>query len=204
MALKIKNWSQFQHFKDRRPPWVKLYRDLLDDIEWHLLDPKHAKTLVMLWLIASETDGVLPNMKVLAWRLRIAEKAVTESLDALSHWLERDGDSVSSELRRADITVISGGYVETETEKRQRQNVREVFVVPDWVPLDAWDGYAEMRKQIRKPLTDRAKTLLVGELTKLRDQGYDPALLLDTATAKNWLSVYAPKGEGRSTGGVAL
>ena len=51
--MKIKNWSQFQHFKDRRPPWIKLYRDILDDIEWHELDAKSAKVLVMLWLIAS-------------------------------------------------------------------------------------------------------------------------------------------------------
>jgi hypothetical protein len=33
VTIRIKNWAQFQHFKDRKPPWVKLYRDLLDDME---------------------------------------------------------------------------------------------------------------------------------------------------------------------------
>ena len=108
--MRIKNWSQFQHFKDRRPPWIKLYRDILDDIEWHELDAKSAKVLVMLWLIASESDGVIPDTKKLAFRLRMTEKDTEASLIKLSHWLEQD-----------DISVISDGYQgdlpETETER---------------------------------------------------------------------------------------
>ena len=30
--MRIKNWNRFQHFKDRKPPWIKLYRDILDDL----------------------------------------------------------------------------------------------------------------------------------------------------------------------------
>jgi hypothetical protein len=204
VTVRIKNWAQFQHFKDRRPPWVKLYRELLDDIEWHELDPKHAKTLVMLWLIASETDGELPSTKKLSFRLRLTEKAVSESLEALSHWLEQNDISQSSLCAQGDIAAISGGYVETETEKRQRESAREAFELPSWVPEAAWAGYVEMRRKIRKPLTDRAKTLLVGELAKLREQGHDPQAVLDTATTKGWLSVYAPRGDGRTVSGVAL
>jgi hypothetical protein len=107
--MQIKNWHKFQHFKDRRPPWVKLYRDLLDDIEWHQLDATSAKVLVMLWLIASEDGGKLPNIKTLAFRLRMTEKQTNDSIISLSHWLEQD-----------DIEVISQQYQddapETETE----------------------------------------------------------------------------------------
>ena len=74
--MKIKNWSKFQHFKDRRPPWIKLYRDILDDIDWHQLDPLASKVLVMCWLIASEDDGNLPDTKTLAFRLRMTEKRI--------------------------------------------------------------------------------------------------------------------------------
>jgi len=64
--MKIKNCSEFQHFKDRTPPWIKLYRYLLDDPEWHALSGDDAKHLVMLWLIASEDkdmQGTLPDVK---------------------------------------------------------------------------------------------------------------------------------------------
>lgn len=90
-------------------------------------------------------------------------------------------------------------------EEKRREEKKDIQALPEWVPSDAWDGYIQARKQMRKPMTDRAKKLLLGELTKLREQGHDPANLLDTATAKNWLSVYPPKGEGnRTRSGVAL
>lgn len=126
--MKIKNWSKFQHFKDRRPPWVKLYRDLLDDMEWHELDPLSSKVLITLWLLASEDDtqqGNLPCMKTLAWRLRMPEKQVSECINKLSHWLEQD-----------DINVISSRYqhdapeTETETETNRgavNQQVESLF-----------------------------------------------------------------------------
>jgi hypothetical protein len=119
VVIRIKNWHQFQHFKDRRPPWVKLYRDLLDDLEWHELDSKAAKVLVSLWLIASENDGELPDMKKLAFRLRMTESATLDVVSKLSHWLEHD-----------DINAISDGYqsdrpeTETETEKRREEAER--------------------------------------------------------------------------------
>ena len=60
MIYRVKGWKKFQHFKDRKPPWIKLYRDLLDELEWHELDPPAAKALVAIWLIASENEGFLP------------------------------------------------------------------------------------------------------------------------------------------------
>ena len=35
--LRIKNWAEFQHYRTRRPPWIKLHRGLLDDYAWHCL-----------------------------------------------------------------------------------------------------------------------------------------------------------------------
>ncbi len=29
--FKIKNWSSFQSYKDRQPPWIRLHKNLLDD-----------------------------------------------------------------------------------------------------------------------------------------------------------------------------
>ena len=81
--MKIKHWAKFQHFKDRKPPWIKLYRDILDDPDWHDLDGDTAKILVSMWLIASEDDeqqGGLPDIRRLAFRLRITESKLKQSL----------------------------------------------------------------------------------------------------------------------------
>ena len=88
--LKVKDWDRFQHFKDRKPLWIKLYRDLLNDIQWHELSGDDAKTLVMLWLISSENDGELPSIKELAFRFRMQEKPIKTTISRLSHWLIQD------------------------------------------------------------------------------------------------------------------
>lgn len=115
MTIRIKNWAQFQHFKDRKPPWVKLYRDLLDDMEWHQLEPKAAKAIVMFWLIASESEGELPEARKLAFRLRITERELDDVIGKLSHWLEQSDIEPISERYQVDAP-------ETETEKRQRRD----------------------------------------------------------------------------------
>lgn len=90
MTIGIKDWKRFQHFKDRNPPWIKLYRDLLNDPEWHELDGEAAKALTMLWLLASEHEGMLPSMKKMAFRLRMNEAQLSQILKRLSHWLVQD------------------------------------------------------------------------------------------------------------------
>ena len=126
MTLRIRNWKRFQHFKDRRPPWVKLYRDLLEDPEWHELDGDAAKVLAMLWLLASEDpdgDGKLPSLKKTAFRLRLTERALTSCIKKLSSWLEQD-----------DINVISDRYQlgppETETYSLETEAETEADCFP--------------------------------------------------------------------------
>ena len=131
--MKIKHWSEFQHFKDRTPPWIKLYRHLLDDPEGHELSGDDAKTLIMLWLIASEDkdmQGTLPSIKNTAFRLRISEGKLNQSLTKLSHWLIQD-----------DIKAISSGYqhdapeTETETEGEQNADKKSATQSPTKVDL---------------------------------------------------------------------
>ena len=130
--MRIKNWSQFQHFKDRDPIWVKLYRNLLDDIEWHQLEPFAAKMLVNLWLIASEDSGKLPEIRVLAFRLRQQEKDVIKAISQLGHWLEQD-----------DSELISSGYQVDALEKRREEreesaaNKKATRLAEDWEPSDS-------------------------------------------------------------------
>ena len=140
MTIRIKDWSKFQHFKDRRPPWVKLYRDLLDDMEWHELDPAAAKALVMLWLIASEYDGDLPDIRKLAFRLRMDEPSCKSLICQLSHWLEDDDNAAISERYQGD-GLEGETEVETETEgepRPKRQKRKAETTLPEWT--EALDG----------------------------------------------------------------
>lgn len=84
MKTHVSGWAEFQHYRDRSPPWIKLHRKLLDSMDYNRLSPIAAKCLPLLWLIASEDNGQLPDVPRLAFRLRIDEAATAGVLSELT------------------------------------------------------------------------------------------------------------------------
>lgn len=85
MQLVPKKWADFQHYKDRCPPWIKLHRDILNDKEYMRL-PLASKALApLLWLLASESkDGVFDaTTDELEFRLRLTKQEVESGLRPL-------------------------------------------------------------------------------------------------------------------------
>lgn len=117
---RIKNWPKFQQYKNRRPPWIRLYRDLLDDVEWFNLDPKDAKYLVSLWLMAAEDEtmlGILPSDSQVCHRLRITNKQLLALYTRLEHWLERDASTMLADCKQVDTPETDQNRSETEKEQ---------------------------------------------------------------------------------------
>jgi len=184
MSIRVKNWSQFQHFKDRKPIWIKLYRELLDDIQWHELDAKSSKVLVMLWLLASEDDGNLPDIKTISFRLRMPESEVNACISRLSHYLEQDAS-----------TVISSVYQPDTLEKRREETEKKPvsLELPDWLNKTDWNDFVEMRKKLKKPMTDRAVKLMLSKLETMKNKGINTSEVLQKSILANWSDVYEPK-----------
>ena len=178
--MRIKNWDRFQHFKDRKPIWIKLYRDLLDDLNWHELDGKSAKALVMIWLIASEDLGKLPETKTLAFRLRMSEKETKEVVTKLSQWLEQD-----------DINTISDGYQDDMPEKRREETDKEKEKetdTPSGVSQQVWDSFVKQRKTKKAQVT----ALVIDGIQKEADKaGWTLEMALNEVVVRNWQSFKA-------------
>jgi hypothetical protein len=71
----------------------------------------------------------------------------------------------------------------------------------EWIQAEAWAGFVDMRRKTREPLTDRAVTLIVKELDKLRTAGHDVGAVLDQSTRNNWKDVYPLKGHNPNGNG---
>src|SRR5690242_6719808 len=75
---------------------------------------------------------------------------------------------------------------------------REPFIeIPKWVNQPAWDGFEQMRRKLRYPLTPRAAELVIRRLAELRDEGHDPNAVLDQSTRNAWRDVYPIKKEAQ-------
>lgn len=63
--------------------------------------------------------------------------------------------------------------------------------LPEWMPVEAWEGFVKMRKSVKKPLqTERAVKLAIGTLDKLRAEGQDVGAVLDQSTVNSWLGLF--------------
>lgn len=74
------------------------------------------------------------------------------------------------------------------------------LILPTWVSPEAWDGFCEMRKSIRKPMTDYAKKLAIGNLEKLRQQGHDPTKVLEQSILKSWQGLFPVSDDTQTKG----
>jgi hypothetical protein len=84
--------------------------------------------------------------------------------------------------------------VSPNTSITHQLTTNDIIGIPDWMPMDAWNGWVEMRKKRKRPLTDRATTRAINKLDAIRAKGHDIEDLLDRSTINGWLDIYEPKG----------
>ena len=189
MKLKPKNWEKFQHYKDRCPPWIKLHRDILNDRTFASL-PIASKALApLLWLLASESkDGTFDAAsEELAFRLHIASKDVDAGLKPLID----KGFFVDASTMLAPC--YQPAIPEREAEREKETEKKASIEIPDWIQKDDWNDFVAMRKQIKKPMTDRAIKIILGKLENMKTRGINISLVLQNSIANNWQDVYEPK-----------
>ena len=56
----VKNFENYQHYKDRNPAWIKLYNSLLDDYEFGYLPERSKWHMVGIFLLASRYQNRIP------------------------------------------------------------------------------------------------------------------------------------------------
>ena len=127
MSYVVKNWKDHQHYKNRRPPWIKLHRTLLDDCNYLRLQPASRALAPLMWLLASEgVNGVVEGEAAdLAFRLRLTESEVQDGLNGLLSigYITRYQDASAMLAPRKQEARLE---TETETEKRQSQSESEI------------------------------------------------------------------------------
>lgn len=124
MRLVVKGWADFQHYKDRNPPWIRLHKKLLDNFDFHCLPVASRALAPMLWLLASESmDGVIEaTAEQLAFRLRHPVEEIEEALKPLI-------DKGFFELASGTLATCSQRAVpEAETEAEALQKAPTVLV----------------------------------------------------------------------------
>ena len=127
-AFQVRNYERYQHYKNRRPPWVKLHRDLWLDQKFYSLSSMSKLYVIGFFTLASETDNRIPLD--IAWirsRLGIDKKPdfkelfasgfIEEIPENASKVLATCKQSASKVLATCKQSAIAEGEKEKEEEK---------------------------------------------------------------------------------------
>jgi phage replication O-like protein O len=89
-----------------------------------------------------------------------------------------------------------------DIQKKERNLTKEtitkekgvVVLIPEWLPLDAWEAYLDKRKQIKKLLEPKNFHLAFNKLEKLMEAGFSPRDVLEQSTFNSWQGLFEIKG----------
>jgi len=184
MRLIPKNWRAFQHYGNRRPPWIKLHRELLDDREFMSLPMASKAIAPLLWLLASESDDSSFDASTdeLAFRLRLASKEVEAGLKPLID----NGFFLDASTMLAPCSQSARPETEREGEKEtEKKAVKNITAIqkPDDVSETVWSDWVKHRKSKSATITDTV-------IKRIRNESSKAGISLESAMelmcVRNW------------------
>jgi hypothetical protein len=124
--LEVKNWDHFQHYKDRRPPWIKLHAEVQDNYEFYHLPDASKAHLMGIWILASKLGNKIPaDPTWIASRIGATEPVDIERLvgDGFLQRLRRASDlpQLPAQVAMPEAEAEAQVQVEKETEKTAPQ-----------------------------------------------------------------------------------
>jgi hypothetical protein len=63
-------------------------------------------------------------------------------------------------------------------------------VLPDWISKEVWTAFEEMRRKIKKPMTDHARKNIVAELVRIEATGQHAEDVLNQSITNDWRGVF--------------
>jgi hypothetical protein len=155
--LRVTNWTRYQHYKDRRPTWIKFYIEMLDDFELTSL-PLGVQLLAdRMLLVAAKVNNRFPNNpRWIAQQTHIPENVVAMGIPKLT---QHGFLTAFSRYQRASNPLAEGyPFASPETE------VEKEIDIP-LVPLTG-KAWAKLETLVRNTAREYTDESLVAELRK--------------------------------------
>lgn len=206
MILKVRNWEKFQHYKDRRPPWIKLHFALLSSKDWVMLSDSERVLAIACMLVASQSDldpGHFDADPEYIKRVAYLNSA-PDFKPLLDHGFLKVIEADDSECKR--MLADARPETEAETEAKKEQGAKNA---PDRFP-EFWETYpkkrkkAEARKKWKARKLDAIADRIIEDVKKRQREdnrwleGYapDPTAYIN---GERWEDeIEPPKGKGQA------
>jgi len=136
--LKIRNWDKWQSYRRDRgqPPWIKIHREIMRNLEWVSLSDSERGQLIALWLLAADHNGQIPSSPLLVMKLcfMTSKPDINKFIDL--GFIEPCG-------RHLDVTVTPERRQHDVTETETETDISSKSPIPDdpWFDAEFWPMY---------------------------------------------------------------
>jgi hypothetical protein len=198
--ISVNNWWKFQHYKERRPVWVKLHVTYLEDKK-HWPAEQRLIALLLMIVAANKDNRFTSDPRWLSYELGLPVAAVRRAVSGLlEDGFLRDADGVDSEQPKvvnADVPASNEDSPDACTEARLTCVSSPLLALTkdEGIPKGTktnplWDALVEHVVQLPDgaELTETAKSLLGKSVRELRQVGATPYEVARRAAAyrKHW------------------
>ena len=202
-VIRIRGWDRFQHYKDRDPPWVKLYRDLLTTESWVLGTDLSRLVQVASILLAARYSNSIPLNFPLIRKVASLDCNEKQFMEAISHlakdFLEiqqctEDPKPVAQHASSVLATCPSEAEQrQSRAEAEQTRGATSARSLQDEFPgIDeaAWNDWTTYRTKSGKPIKPASRAKAIAAFVALGD-GQRAAV--DNSIANGYQGLFAPK-----------
>lgn len=180
--LEIKNWTNFQHYKNRNPPWIKLHYELITSHDWVMWDDASKMLAVVCMMLASRNEGKVPADE--SYIQKVAHLQKKPNLKPLIN----SGFFVdASKMLALDASTKTETY---SKEKDKEKNTKKEIILPDWIPIDLWESWLEVRK--RGTNIPGSLNMAIAKLERWKNSGYDISEILRTSVIGGYQGIFEP------------
>lgn len=117
----VKNFEKFQHYRDRNPPWIKLYQSVLADYAFTRLQDASKMHLLAIWLLASRYSNKIPwDEKWISTQISATSKVDLDALESAGFISKINDASIMLAERLQDARPERERERETETEREEK------------------------------------------------------------------------------------
>jgi hypothetical protein len=153
--LKIKNWSIYQHYKDRNPPWIKLHTDIFQNYKFSKLsDASKLLAICYMTLAARSKTGEIPcDIEWVKSQCGLGNNITINNTKELIDidFIEDASNLLASCKQNASLERER----EREGEKKEKINKKEKSKIqkPEDVSDQTWEDFITHRKAKKAPIT---------------------------------------------------
>jgi len=187
-VIAIRAWDKFQHYKDRDPPWIKVYRDLLTAESWVLGTDDSRLVQIASMLLAARYRNATP-LNYSLFR-KVASLDLTEArFNAAIRHLSQSGFLDIQELetdrnrRASSVLAACTSETETETETEEMGRARKRATPARRCP----DGWEPPEAEVQKMRAECPDIDLLAATRKFRDHEFARGRSDWLATWRNWM-----------------